>query len=97
MGKTRGIVFQSDQVRAWVDEENIGHVRMIRRVNFSTLITVIRKVVEAEGEVTHDPRQVRMYIPSSLKAVESENLRSLIEFSETCCNLRIVIVETDNS
>jgi hypothetical protein len=92
-----GIVFQSEQARAWVDEENIGHIRVIRRINFSSLMSVISQVAIAEGDFFSGERIVRIYIPTSLKAIDSDNLRSLITFAEVCGNIQISIIENDIS
>jgi hypothetical protein len=89
-----GILYQSEQVRVWMDEERIGHIRIIRRVNFSTLIKLINTLTEVVEQESTGTRQVRIYIPASLKSIDSENLRALMEFAENCCNIRITLVET---
>lgn len=94
-GDKTGIVYQSEQLRAWIDEKNRGHIRVIRRLNFSSLIMVIRMIVE--GQEKKGRRKVQIYIPTSLKAIDSDNLRAFIEFADSCCNIHIDLIESDHS
>lgn len=76
-GDQTGILYQSEQLRAWINEKNRGHIRVIRRLNFSSLIMVIRMIVE--GQEKKDRRQVQIYIPASLKTIDSDILRGYID------------------
>ena len=88
-------ILQSDRYRAWVDQDNIGRIKILRRVNFVTLITIIRQISEIQLSNTGFSKEIRIYIPASLRAICSENLRSFAEFTRVCCNTRITVIESD--
>ncbi|HWQ67515.1 MAG TPA: hypothetical protein VN372_11695 [Methanospirillum sp.] len=90
-------LIRSDQYRAWVDDENTGHIRVLRRLNFVTLITIIRKICEKQQSLSDKSHVIRIYIPLSLRDISSENLRSFIEFSEICCHMKITIMIADDT
>jgi hypothetical protein len=89
------IILQSDRFRAWVDQDNIGHIKILRRINFVTLIDVIRQIAEIQLRDTGQPGEVKIYIPASLRTICSENLRSFIEFTRICCDMKIAVMEAE--
>jgi hypothetical protein len=35
---------RSERYRAWIDDNNIGHIKILKRVNFATLISVLMEI-----------------------------------------------------
>lgn len=81
------------QYRAWVDEDNVGHIRILKRVNFILLLSIIRQVVLMQHIPGFLRREIFLYIPESLSGMRSENFCAFIEFTEECCNISISIIE----
>lgn len=92
---TDGIVIFSDRYRAWIDSSNTGHIRVIKRINFSTIITVVQKIVEKQKDKSDKSCLIRMYIPNSLRSIRSDNLESFISFAGDCCNISIEVIESE--
>lgn len=94
--KKQNDVLQNDRYRAWIDQDNVGRIKILRRINFVALITVIRQIAEIQQNNTGSSRVIRIYIPGSLRAICSDNLRSVIEFTKVCCDIRITVIESDD-
>jgi hypothetical protein len=92
---TEGVVLLSDRYRAWIDTRNTGHIRVIKRINFSTIITVVQKMVEIQRDKSGESGLIQIYIPNSLRTIHSENLRSFISFTNGCCNISIKVIESE--
>lgn len=90
-------VIRSERYRAWVDEQNTGHIKILRRINFVTLITILRQITMMQRAGDQAPGGIRIYIPGSLQTIYSENLRSVIEFTEFCFNLKITVITSDDA
>jgi len=75
---------KTDSYRIWIDENGTGHIRIVKRINFRTLISLCREtylVLEAPGIST--PRII-IYVPRSLYDVMSENVQEFIMFCRSC-------------
>lgn len=91
-----GVLLISDRYRVWIDDENTGHVRVIKRINFGMIISVIRQIVEIQRKESVQTEVIRIYIPRSLRSIYSENLQSFIDFAGNCCNITIEVIETED-
>lgn len=87
---------RSDRFRAWVDDKNTGHIKILKRVNFVTLITILKQIVLSQKYNNLTLSEIRVYIPGSLKTICSDNLRSVIEFTDCCCDLKIIVIISDD-
>jgi hypothetical protein len=89
-------IIRSERYRAWIDDHNTGHVKILRRINFVTLVTILRHITTMQKKGEKSPRNIRIYIPGSLQTIYSDNLRSVIEFAEFCFNLKIIVIISDD-
>ena len=92
---TDGVVLLSDRYRAWIDKEHTGHIRVIKRITFSTIITVVCQIVEMQRAKSGESGLIRIYIPHSLRSIYSENLQAFINFAGDCCNIPIEVIESE--
>ena len=90
-----GILLLSDRYRAWIDTGYTGHIRVIKRINFSRIIAIVYLIVERQRDTSGEPGLIRIYIPHSLRSINSENLQSFIGFAGECSNLTIEVIETE--
>jgi hypothetical protein len=95
MVQNHDIFLKTDQYRVWIDQDNIGRIKILRRINFVTLIGIIKQIAEIQQRNTGKAGDLCIYIPSSLKSICSENLLSFIEFSKTCCDMNILVIEAE--
>ena len=89
------ILFHTDQYRVWIDRDNIGRIKIIRRINLATLINIIRQITVVQLKETGKSGDVCIYYPASLKTICSDNLLSFIEFCKSCCDMNISIIESE--
>jgi hypothetical protein len=70
--------------RVWIDDRNIAHFRLVKRINFKTFIGLCRESYLAiDKETGHHPRII-IYIPRSLYDEMSENVSEFIMFCRSC-------------
>jgi len=81
------------QYRAWVDENNIGHIRVLKRMKFILLLSIIRDVVLMQSDTHNSYREIYIYVPESLSGIKSDNFFSFIEFTQVCCNISIIVID----
>ncbi|MDD1729329.1 MAG: hypothetical protein LUQ50_09700 [Methanospirillum sp.] len=90
-----GVFLNSDRYRIWIDDTYIGHVRVIKRINFSQIVEVLRQIVLIQREYSGEPGIIRIYIPHSLQSIYSDNLHSFIGFAQVVSNISIEVRETE--
>lgn len=80
--------------RVLIDAEGTGHIRIIRRVNFRTLLHIFRDVYLELKKNSARPHIV-IYLSNSLNEEMSENLRDFLDFVVSCLegSFEIRIVE----
>jgi hypothetical protein len=69
--------------RVWIDEINVAHLRLVKRINFKTFISLCRESYLAIDKETDHPRII-IYIPRSLYDEMSENVSEFIMFCRSC-------------
>lgn len=62
--------------RIWIDKEGKGHIRIVKRIIFRTLISLCRETYLALDRSHGTPPRI-IYLPRSLYEVMSENVRGL--------------------
>lgn len=90
------VILISDRYRVWIDDERAGHIRVIKRVNFGKIISVVRQIVEIQRKDSDQTGMIRLYIPRSLRSIHSDNLKAFIDFAESCSNISIEVIETED-
>jgi hypothetical protein len=77
--------FQSTRsYRIWIDENDVGHLRIVKRINFRTLISLCRETYLALDRSHGTTPRIIIYVPRSLYDVMSENVREFIMFCRSC-------------
>ena len=81
--------------RVWVDDEEVGHIRILKRINFKTLVALLE---ELHGEIkkrsTWNPGKVHIifYISRSLYDEMSVNAKEFLGFCQSCMGIRFELV-----
>jgi hypothetical protein len=77
--------FRSTQsYRIWIDENGVGHLRIVKRINFRTLISLCRETYLALDRSPGMTPRIIIYVPRSLYDVMSENVQEFITFCRSC-------------
>lgn len=94
MEPTNPSFLKTGSYRILIDTEGTGHIRIIRRVNFRTLLHVFRDVYLEVKKNSARPHII-IYLSNSLNAEMSENLRDFLDFVVSCLegSFEIRIVE----
>jgi len=70
--------------RVLIDPDGTGHIRIIKRVNFRTIIQVFRQVyLELRKNPAKKPHII-IYLSRSLSAEMSDNLKDFLDFTVSC-------------
>ncbi|GEM_PF-3746493 len=93
---TTRVILTSDRFRVWIDDLYIGHVRVIKRINFGMIISAIRQIASVQQIGSEETQIIRIYIPRSLRSIHSENLQAFIQFAKDCGNISIEVIETED-
>jgi len=70
--------------RIWIDREGIGHIRIVKRINFRTLISLCRETYLALERSHGTMPRIIIYVPRSLYDGMSENVQEFIMFCRSC-------------
>lgn len=69
--------------RVLIDSEGIGHIRIIKRVNFRTVLAIFRDLYLELKKKTARPHII-VYVSPSLSSEMSENMRDFLDFAAAC-------------
>ena len=70
--------------RVWIDDKGVAHIRLVKRINFKTLIGLCRESYLAIDKNTEHHPRIIIYIPRSLYDEMSENVTEFIMFCRSC-------------
>jgi hypothetical protein len=70
--------------RIWIDKKGTGHIRIVKRINFSTFISLCRETYLALDRTSGLSTRIIIYVPRSLYDGMSENVREFIMFCRSC-------------
>ncbi|MFA4862015.1 hypothetical protein [Methanoregula sp.] len=80
--------------RVLIDPDGTSHIRIIRRVNFRTLLLVFKEVYLELKKNPEKKPHIIIYLSKSLSTEMSDNLTNFLDFSGSCVEgtfeLRIV-------
>lgn len=88
-------VRKSANYRIWVDETGVGRIRVLKRINFKTLVALFE---ELHGEIkkrrSENPGKVHIvfYISKSLHDEMSVNAKEFLGFCQTCMGIKFELV-----
>jgi hypothetical protein len=88
-------VRKSANYRIWVDETGVGRIRILKRINFATLVAIFE---ELHGEIkkrnSENPGKVHIvfYISKSLYNEMSINSKEFLGFCQSCMGIKFELV-----
>jgi hypothetical protein len=86
---------KSGTVRIWVDDEGVGRIRILKRMNFKTLVSLFEELhAEIKKRSTANPGKVHIvfYISRSLYDEMSVNAKEFLEFCQACMGIKFELV-----
>ncbi len=81
--------------RIWVDEAGVGHIRILKRINFPTLIAIFEELhSEIKKRIPANPGKVHIifYISKSLYDEMSVNAKEFLGFCQSCMGIKFDLV-----
>lgn len=81
--------------RIQIDTEGKGHIRIIKRVNFRTILIIIRDLyLELKKNPDRQPHII-IYISPSLSSEMSLHMRDFLDFASSCIDgdFELAIIE----
>ena len=70
--------------RILIDKTGTGHIRIVKRINFSTFISLCRETYLALDRTSGLSTRIIIYVPRSVYNVMSDNVREFITFCRSC-------------
>ncbi len=86
---------KSDNYRVWVDDDGVGRIRVIKRINFKTLVSLFEELhAEIKKRRTGNPGKVHIvfYISKSLYDETSVNAKEFLGFCSSCMGIKFELV-----
>ncbi len=86
---------ESGSYRIAVDSAGAGSIRILKRVNFRTFISLFREVYLEMRKRNPTRSHIVFYVSRSLYGEMSENTREFLDFCSTCMDttFEMIIVE----
>jgi len=79
-----GFFRKADTYRIMIDPDGVGHIRIVKRMNFRTVLTLFKELyLELRKSGSKKP-YIIIHISRSLSEEMSENLREFLTFCTTC-------------
>ncbi len=88
-------VRKSANYRVWVDEAGVGRIRILKRINFKTLVSLFEELHgEMRKGITGNPGKVHIifYISKSLYDEMSVNAKEFLGFCSSCMGIKFELV-----
>ncbi len=89
------LVRKTAHYRIWVDENGVGRIRILKRINFKILVSLfeelhgaIKKRIEGKPGKVH----IVFYISKSLYDEMSINAKEFLEFCQSCMGIKFELV-----
>ena len=86
---------KSANYRIWVNETGVGYIRILKRINFKTLVAIFEEVHgEIKKRITGNPGKVHIifYISRSLYDEMSVNAKEFLGFCQSCMGIKFELV-----
>jgi hypothetical protein len=81
--------------RIWVDETGAGNIRILKRINFKTLVAIFEELhSEIKKRIAGNPGKVHIifYISRSLHDEMSVNAKEFLGFCQSCMGIKFELV-----
>ncbi len=95
MIERRDFVRKTANYRVWVDETGVGHIRILKRINFTTLVALFEELHgEIKKRISSNPGKVHIifYISKSLYDEMSVNAKEFLGFCQSCMGIKFELV-----
>jgi hypothetical protein len=95
MDETHGFVRKTNSFRIWVDETGVGQIRILKRINFKTLVAIFKELHgEIKKRISGKPGKVHIifYISRSLYDEMSVNAKEFLGFCQSCMGIKFDLV-----
>lgn len=82
---------KSANYRIWVDEIGVGHIRILKRINFRTFVAIFEELHgEIKKKLAENPGKVHIicYISKSLYDEMSINAKEFLGFCQSCMGIK---------
>jgi hypothetical protein len=90
-----GFYRKSGNYRVWVDDKGVGRIRILKRINFKTLVSLFEELhAEIKKRSTGNPGKVHIifYISRSLYDEMSVNAKEFLDFCQACMGIKFELV-----
>jgi len=88
-------VRKSANYRIWVDENGVGRIRILKRINFKTFVAIFEELHgEIKKKLAGNPGKVHIvcYISKSLYNEMSVNAKEFLGFCQSCMGIKFELV-----
>jgi transcriptional regulator CtsR len=88
-------VRKSANYRIWVDETGVGRIRILKRINFTTLVAIFEELHgEIKKRISENIGKVHIvfYISKSLYEEMSINAKEFLGFCQSCMGIKFELV-----
>ncbi len=95
MNESDVFVRKSANYRIWVDEAGVGHIRILKRINFKTLVSLFEELHgEIKKRIAGNSGKVHIifYISRSLYDEMSVNAKEFLGFCQSCMGIKFELV-----
>jgi hypothetical protein len=95
MNDMDAFIRKSANYRIWVDEAGVGRIRILKRINFKTLVSLFEELHgEIKKRLKSNPGKVHIifYISKSLYDEMSVNAKEFLEFCQACMGIKFELV-----
>ncbi|MCL7413127.1 MAG: hypothetical protein M8353_05865 [ANME-2 cluster archaeon] len=91
-----GFYHKSVSYRIWVDEAGIGHILILKRINFKTLVALFEQMHAEIKKINPDRIHIIFYVPKSIYDEMSANAKEFLEFCQSCIGITFELVIRGN-
>ncbi len=95
MNEKPRFVRKTASFRIWVDEAGVGQIRILKRINFTTLVAIFEELHgEIRKRMSGNPGKVHIifYISKSLYDEMSVNAKEFLGFCQSCMGIKFDLV-----
>ena len=89
------LIRKTTNYRIWLDENMIGRIRVLKRINFKTLVSLFEELHgEIKKRISENPGKVHIvfYISRSLYDEMSVNAKEFLGFCQSCMGIKFELV-----
>lgn len=95
MNEGNAFVRKTGNYRIWVDETGVGRIRILKRINFKTLVALFEELHgEIKKRIAGNPGKVHIvfYISKSLYEEMSVNAKEFLGFCQSCMGIKFELI-----